>query len=185
MILPIAALGMPVLRKVAVDIDKDYEELDKLIDNMFKTMYHSDGIGLAAPQVNKSIRLFIIDASPMEEDEPDLADFKKVFINAQITEEEGEEWIFNEGCLSVPGIREDVKRKPKITIEYYDENFNFHEDIFDGTIARIIQHEYDHIEGVVFTDHLSPLKKRLLKSKLINITKGIVDIKYKMKFPKK
>ncbi|QIE60830.1 peptide deformylase [Rasiella rasia] len=190
MILPIVAYGDPVLRKKATAINQDYPKLDALIDNMFETMYGARGIGLAAPQVGVAIRLFLVDATPFEDDE-DLseeeqalcADFKKVFINANILEEEGDEWAFNEGCLSIPNINEDVFRQPTITIEYYDENFVKHTDTFDGIVARIIQHEYDHIEGILFTDKLSVLKKRLLKTKLANISKGKIDVSYRMKFP--
>ena len=152
---------------------------------MFETMYSSKGVGLAAPQINKSIRLFVIDASPFADEYPELEGWKKVFINPQILVEEGEEWDFNEGCLSIPGIREDVERKPELILEYEDENFELHEEKFDGVVARVIQHEYDHLEGILFTDHLSPLKKRLLKGKLNDISKGIVDVNYKMKFAKK
>lgn len=184
MILPIVAYGDPVLKREAEEIEKDYPFLEELIDNMFETMYQAEGVGLAAPQIGKSIRLFIVDASPFEDEEPDLKDFKKVFINPIIVEEEGEEWSFNEGCLSIPGIREDVKRQPKITIEYYDRDFNLLEETYEGVAARIIQHEYDHIEGILFTDLINPLKRRLLKSKLNNITKGNVKVPYRMKFPK-
>ena len=182
MILPVYGYGTPVLRKVAKEIDKNFDKLNELIQNMTETMHQSDGVGLAAPQIGKSIRLFIIDASPLEEDDESLKDFKKTFINAQIIEEEGKEWDFKEGCLSLPGIREEVRRKPKIRIQYYDENFNFYDEYFDGIKARIIQHEYDHTEGILFTDRLSPLKKRLLKARLTAITKGKVSIEYKMKF---
>ena len=185
MILPIVAYGDPVLKKVAEEIDSDYPGLEKLIADMFETMYSSKGVGLAAPQINKSIRLFIIDASPFADEYPELEGWKKTFINPRILEEEGEEWDFNEGCLSIPGIREDVERKPDLILEYEDENFELHEEKFDGIIARVIQHEYDHLEGILFTDHLSPLKKRLLKGKLNDISKGIVDVNYKMKFPKR
>jgi len=190
MILPIVAFGDPVLRKKCKEISKEYPKLDILIENMFETMYGARGIGLAAPQVGVPIRLFIVDASPFDDDE-DLtdeerafvADFKKVFINAKITSEEGDEWAFNEGCLSIPDINEDVFRQPKITIEYLDENFTAHTETYEGIVARIIQHEYDHIEGVLFTDKLSPLKKRMIKGKLANISKGKIDPKYRMKFP--
>jgi peptide deformylase len=185
MILPIVAYGDPVLKKVAEEIDSDYPGLDKLIEDMYETMYSSKGVGLAAPQINKSIRLFIIDASPFADEYPELEGWKKTFINPRILEEEGEEWDFNEGCLSIPGIREDVERKPELILEYEDENFELHEEKFDGIIARVIQHEYDHLEGILFTDHLSPLKKRLLKGKLTDISKGIVDVNYKMKFAKR
>ncbi len=185
MILPIVAYGDPILKKVAKDITKDYPELDKLLVNMFETMYNANGVGLAAPQVGKSIRLFIVDASPFadEEENQHLKDFKKIFINAEIIEEEGEEWPFNEGCLSIPKIREDVLRLPKIRIKYQDENFKKHDEEFDGMVARVIQHEYDHTEGVLFIDHINPLRKRLLKAKLTDITKGNISVDYKMKFP--
>lgn len=185
MILPIVAYGDPVLKKMAEEIDENYPNLKELISNMFDTMYGSNGVGLAAPQVDKSIRLFIVDASPYREDDEFLGTFKKIFINPIIVEEEGSEWDFNEGCLSIPGIREDVKRKPKVVIEYYDENFVLHEETYTGLAARIIQHEYDHIEGVLFTDRINPFKRRLLKSKLGDIAKGKIDVDYKMKFPLK
>ncbi len=193
MILPIVAYGDPILKKEAVEIDENYEGLQSLIDNMWETMYNAHGVGLAAPQIGKSIRLFIVDASPFAEDqeeEPDpkaagLDGFKKVFINPIIEEEHGENWGFQEGCLSIPAIREEVYRKEKIVISYFDENFDFHEDTYEGYAARVIQHEYDHVDGILFTDHLSPLKKRLLGKKLNNISKGIVDIPYRMKFPVK
>ena len=192
MILPIVAYGDPVLKREAEEIDEDYKGLKELISNMFETMYEASGVGLAAPQINKSIRLFIVDGSPFAEveegEEPDplaegLENFKKVFINPIIEEEEGEEWGFAEGCLSIPQIREEVFRKPKIKISYFDENWQFHEEEYEGYAARIIQHEYDHVEGVLFTDHLSPLKKRMLKKKLVNISKGSIDVQYRMKFP--
>ncbi len=191
MILPIVAYGDPVLKKEAQEIDKDFPGLDKLIADMFETMYAASGVGLAAPQIGKSIRLFIVDGSPFAEDEEDEEDpraegienFKKVFINPIIEEETGEEWGFNEGCLSIPKIREEVFRQEKITISYYDENWELREETYEGYSARIIQHEYDHIEGVLFTDHLSPLKKRLLTKRLQNISKGDVEVSYKMKFP--
>ena len=189
MILPIVAIGDPVLKRVADKIDKDHEGLSDLIENMFETMYKANGVGLAAPQVGKSIRLFIVDASPFAEDGEEgtekLKNFKKVFINAKIVDETGEEWGFNEGCLSIPGIREEVFRNEKIKIHYYDEKFKEHTESFDGYAARIIQHEYDHIEGILFTDLISPLRKRMLKRKIEEITKGEVDVAYKMKFPKK
>jgi peptide deformylase len=183
MIYPIVAYGDPVLKKVAVDITKDYEGLAEVIENMWETMYAANGIGLAAPQIGKSIRLFVVDATAFEDDEPELADFKKVFINARIVEEDGEKWPFNEGCLSIPKIREDISRHEEIVIEYLDENFKKHKDTFSGMAARIIQHEYDHIDGILFVDHLSPLRKRLLSGKLNDITKGNVDVDYRMKFP--
>ena len=179
MILPIYLIGHPVLRKVAKDIDKDYPELDKLISDMFDTMYKSDGVGLAAPQVGKSIRLFVIDGNPMAEEYPELEGFKKVFINAHLVDEEGEEWSFNEGCLSIPGIREDVKRLTKFRLQYYDENWEYHDELFEGGQARIMQHEYDHLDGILFTDKISPIRRRLIKSKLAAIAKGRVVPKYK------
>jgi len=185
MILPIVAYGDQVLKKKAVDIDKDYPHLEELINNMFDTMYEANGVGLAAPQVGKSIRLFVVDASPFEDKEADLKDFVQVFINPIIVDESGEEWSFNEGCLSIPTVREDVMRKPKILVRYYDENFEYYEEEFEGLAARVIQHEYDHIEGKLFTDRLSSFKRTLLKGKLSDISKGKVDVDYKMKFPKK
>lgn len=185
MIKTIVAYGNQSLRKKSEEIEPDYEGLETLIDDMFETMYKSDGIGLAAPQIGKSIRLFVIDASVMADDDPTLDGFKKVFINAQKLDESGEEWEFNEGCLSLPAIREDIKRKEVIRLSYLDENFNPHEEVFDGIKARIIQHEYDHLEGVLFIDHVSPLRKRLLKSKLNAIEKGKVSTNYKIKFAKK
>jgi len=190
MILPIVAYGDPILRKESEEITKEYPKLDELIENMFETMYEARGIGLAAPQIGVPIRLFIVDATPFEDDE-DLSEeeqkfvstFKKVFINAKILEESGDEWAFDEGCLSIPDVREDVFRQPNIVIEYQDENFKKHKESFSGIVARIIQHEYDHIEGILFTDKLSPLKKRLIKGRLENISKGKVSIDYRMKFP--
>jgi len=193
-IIPIEAYGSLVLRKEGEDIDKNYPGLDELIENMFETMYQASGVGLAAPQVGKAIRLFIIDASPFAEPDDEgkvdekakgLEDFKEVFINAEIIEEDGELWAFEEGCLSIPEIREDVYREPRIRMTYYDQDWNFHDKVYDGFAARIIQHEYDHIDGILFTDHLKPLKKRLLQRKLKDISKGIVDIKYRMRFPNK
>lgn len=190
MILPIVAYGDPVLRKVGVDIDKDYPNLSELIENMRETMENAQGVGLAAPQIDKSIRLFLVNTAPFGEDEDleeeertFLSNFNKVFINAKILKEEGDEWAFTEGCLSIPDIREDVFRQNKITIEYLDENFEKHTDTIDGLAARVVQHEYDHIEGILFTDKISSLKKRLLKKKLENITKGKVNADYRMKFP--
>lgn len=183
MIFPIVAYGHPNLRKVAVDIDKDYPGLQQFIADMFETMYESNGVGLAAPQVNRAIRLFIIDATPYADDFPGEKELKKVFINARIVEETGEEWAFNEGCLSIPDIREDVLRKPDIKIDYYDENFEFHSESISGVLARVIQHEYDHLEGVLFVDHINPLRKIILKRKLSDIAKGLVKTDYRMIFP--
>lgn len=197
MILPIVAYGDPVLKKEAEILTKEYPDLELLIANMFETMYAASGVGLAAPQIGKSIRLFVIDGSPFAEDdeeddevEPDpravgMEGFKKVFINPIIEKESGEKWGFNEGCLSIPKIREDVYRHETIEISYFDENWNLHEETFSGYAARIIQHEYDHLEGVLFTDHLSVLKRKLLQKRLQNISKGSIDTDYKMKFPLK
>ena len=185
MILPIVAYGHPTLRKVAVDIKPDYPGLDELIANMFETMYHSEGVGLAAPQVNHGIRLFIIDASPYSEDKPELQGFKKVFINPHIIEEYGEEVSFNEGCLSIPKIREDVMRKPTIRILYQDRDFKSYDEIYEGIPARIIQHEYDHLEAKLFVDRINPLRKMLLKKKLNDIMSGNIEVDYKMIFPVK
>ena len=193
MILPIVAYGDPVLKKEAEEIDQTFPKLKELIGDMYETMYAAQGVGLAAPQIGKSIRMFVVDGSPFadeeeEDDEPDpkaagIENFKKVFINPIIEEEEGEEWGFHEGCLSIPKIREEVFRKEKVHISYYDENFEFHEEVFEGYAARIIQHEYDHVDGILFTDHLSPLKRILLTKRLQNISKGEVNVDYKMKFP--
>ncbi|WP_116790805.1 peptide deformylase [Flavobacterium psychrotrophum] len=189
MILPIIGYGDPVLRKKGVEIPKDYLNLKQIIADMYETMYNAYGVGLAAPQVGLAIRLFIIDTRPFSEDEDLvkeeqelLSTFKKTFINPVITKEEGEEWGFNEGCLSIPEVREDVYRHERITIEYFDEDFNKHTDVYDGLIARVIQHEYDHIEGILFTDRLSSLKKRLINKKLQNIMEGKTRPDYKMKF---
>lgn len=190
MILPIIAYGDAVLKKKAKEISKEYPELEALIANMYETMYNAYGVGLAAPQIGLAIRLFLVDTSPFAEDESlsddekaALKNFKQTFINAEILEEEGDEWVFNEGCLSIPHVREDVFRKPSITIKYQDENFKEYTKTFDGLIARVIQHEYDHIDGILFTDKLSSFKRRLIKGKLLNISKGKIDVDYKMKFP--
>lgn len=189
MILPIVAYGSPILRKKALKIDDKYPNLQELISNMKETMANAYGVGLAAPQVDLSIRLFVVDTSPFAEDEEldaeereQLKSFKRVFINAEIISEEGEQWAFNEGCLSIPGIRADVVRKEQITIEYEDENFEKHTETLVGLAARVVQHEYDHIEGVLFTDKIASLKKRLIKKKLENISKGKIDSDYRMKF---
>ena len=190
MILPIVAYGDPVLKKKAKDIDKDYPKLTELIDNMYETMYGAFGVGLAAPQIGLAIRLFLVDTEPFSEDESfndqekvELKGFKKTFINPIILEESGDEWAFNEGCLSIPDVREDVFRQPNIKIQYQDENFETHVEEYSGLIARVIQHEYDHVEGILFTDKLSSFKKRLIKGKLQNISKGKIKIDYKMRFP--
>ncbi len=189
MILPIVGYGDPVLRKKAEDISKDDPNLKQIIADMYETMYNAYGVGLAAPQVGLSIRLFVIDTKPFSEDEDltkeeqeQLAGFRKTFINPVITKEEGEEWGFNEGCLSIPEVREDVYRHERITIEYFDEDFNKQTEVYDGLRARVIQHEYDHIEGILFTDRISSLKKRLIQKKLQNIMEGKTRPDYKMKF---
>lgn len=183
MIYPITVYGEPLLRKIAEPITPDYPELKKLVEDMFETMYHSDGVGLAAPQIGLSIRIFVVDASTAAEDEPELEGFKKAFINPEILEFRGDEWVMNEGCLSLPEIREDVSRPEFIKIKYYDENFVEHIEEYGGFAARVIQHEYDHLEGKLLIDYLSPLKKRMLKSRLINITKGKVKTSYRIIIP--
>lgn len=188
--LPIVAYGDPILRKKAEDIDEDYPNLKQLISDMFETMYAAHGVGLAAPQIGLPIRLFVIDATPFAEDDEDaggdpaLKDFKKVLINPIILEERGEKWAFSEGCLSIPEINEEVMRAPDVVVNYLDENFEEHEVELSGLAARVVQHEYDHIEGKLFVDKLSPLKKAMLKGKLDAISKGMVQVGYKMKFPK-
>ncbi|HEY1115117.1 MAG TPA: peptide deformylase [Chitinophagaceae bacterium] len=194
MILPIVAYGHPILRKVAEDIDKDYPGLDQLIEDMWETMYASNGVGLAAPQVNRGIRVFVVDSAQifanMDEDErreenyPDAPGVKQVFINAHIVEELGDDWAYNEGCLSIPKIREDVNRAEEVTLEYMDQHFKKHVKTFSGVTGRIILHEYDHIDGKLFIDHISPLKRKLLKRKLDDIVKGNVRVDYKMSFYK-
>ncbi len=194
MVLPIYAYGSSVLRQECEEIEEG-ADISNLLNDMFETMYKSQGVGLAAPQIGKALRLFIVDAASFADEEPEneeeaknfeiLKNFKKVFINPIIEEEEGTEWAFSEGCLSIPGIREDVNRKSLVTISYFDENWQFKEEKFGGIAARIIQHEYDHIEGILFTDYLNPLKKRLLKKKLTDISKGKVDVNYRMTFPVK
>ena len=183
MVLPVLAYGHPLLRRTAKEIDEDYPGLKELIENMFETMYTTNGVGLAAPQVNLSIRMFVVDASPFADEIPEAAGFKRALINPEIIEEKGEEWIFNEGCLSIPEVREDVLRKPEIRIRYYDENFEFHDEKFNNVMARIIQHEYDHLQGIMFVDRVSNIRKMLLKRKLSDISKGNIDVKYKMIFP--
>ncbi len=193
MIFPIVAYGHPVLRKVATDIDPDYPGLPKLIEDMWETMYASAGVGLAAPQVNKPIRLFVVDTAQMfanmDDDEknefPDAPGIKSVFINARIVELDGDEWPYNEGCLSIPKIREDILRQDTVTLEYQDENFEAITKTFTGLSARVIQHEYDHLEGKLFIDYISPLKRKLMKGKLTDISKGKISVDYKMLFPDK
>ncbi|HEX8575261.1 MAG TPA: peptide deformylase [Flavobacterium sp.] len=189
MILPIIGYGDPVLRKVCEVITPDHQNLKDIIADMYETMYNAYGVGLAAPQVGLGIRLFVIDTTPFSEDEDlkkeeqqQLKEFKKTFINAKMIKEEGPEWCFNEGCLSIPEVREDVYRHETITIEYFDENFNKKTETYNGLIARVIQHEYDHIEGILFTDHVSTLKKQLIKKKLQNIMEGKARPDYRMKF---
>ncbi len=190
MILPIVAYGDPVLRKKCEPIGEDYPQLKELIANMWETMYAANGVGLAAPQIGRDIRIFLVDTEPFADD-PDLdeaereqlKEFQRVFINAEILEETGNAWSFNEGCLSIPDVREDVSRKPELTIRFLDEEFQEHTLTCDGLLARVIQHEYDHIEGILFTDHISTLKKRLLKNRLSNISKGKITVDYKMRFP--
>lgn len=190
MIYPVVAYGDPVLRKKAKEVTPDYPNLEQIIENMWETMYDASGVGIAAPQVGMPLRIFVIDAAPFADD-PDLdareqevlKGFKKVFLNAQVIEESGEEWAFNEGCLSIPNVREDVFRQEQVTIKYHDEHFNEHTETFTGLAARVVQHEYDHIEGVLFTDKISSLKKRLIKGKLANISKGKVRVDYRMRFP--
>ena len=190
MILPIVAYGDPVLKKKAKPIDKDYPKLEELISNMWDTMYNAYGVGLAAPQVGVPIRLFVIDAAPFAEDDDltaeekeYLIDFKRVFINARVIEETGDEWAFSEGCLSIPDVREDIFRKPEVTIEYQDQNFETKTETFTGLAARVVQHEYDHTEGILFTEKISSLKKRLINGRLKKISSGKIKVDYKMRFP--
>ncbi|MFK7904775.1 MAG: peptide deformylase [Chitinophagales bacterium] len=188
MVLPIIAYGNPVLRKVGEDISKDHPKLKELVANMFETMYNARGVGLAGPQVGLSLRIFVADTVQILQDVTEDNDFagetgiKKVFINAEIIEESGDEWMYDEGCLSIPNIQEGVSREETVRIQYYDEDFNFYDETYSGFTARVIQHEYDHIDGVLFTDHLSPLKQRMMKRKLEKISKGDVDVNYRMKF---
>lgn len=192
MILPIVAYGSPVLRKVAEDIDADYPQLDKLLEDMWETLYNSNGVGLAAPQVNKGIRIFLVDSAQIFENEeddddldyPDGPGYKGVFINAHIVELGGKEWSYNEGCLSIPKVREDIVRKESVTLEYMDEHFVEHTKTFNGLTARIILHEYDHLEGKLFIDYMKPLKRTLIKRKLDDISKGKIRVDYRMIFPK-
>ena len=194
MILPIVAYGHPILRKVAREIDETYPDLPKLLEDMWETMYASNGVGLAAPQINKDIRLFVMDSAQIfanreedddEEEYPDAPGIKQAFINPKVIELGGDDWAYNEGCLSIPKIREDIYRAEEVTLEYLDEGFKKHTKTFTGITARIILHEYDHIEGKLFIDYLSPLKRKLMKRKLDNITRGEVAVDYRMLFPKK
>jgi len=186
MVYPIVVYGSPVLRQVAKEIDRDYADLGQLVSDMFETMYKSDGMGLATPQIGKSLRLFVIDLTALEdkEEKESLKDFKKVFINARIIEYGGGIWTMNEGCLSFPLLREDVERKNRIRIQYYDENWEFHDEYFEGMKARVIQHEYDHVDGVLFIDLIPPLRRKLIKGKLQDITKCKVDVSYQIKLLK-
>lgn len=184
MILPITLYGDPVLRKVAENIDMKYEGLSELIENMFESMYNAEGVGLAAPQIGLSIRIFVVDLSPLEKDEPSLAGFRKAFINAKIVERSGDEELMEEGCLSIPGIHEEVYRKNYIRIQYLDTDGTLRDEEYTGYTARVLQHEYDHLDGIMFTDHCSPLRKRLLKRRLTEISKGITNASYRVKVPK-
>ncbi|MCB0836000.1 MAG: peptide deformylase [Bacteroidetes bacterium] len=185
MILPIVGYGHPTLKKKAKPITPDYPELEELLENMFETMYNALGVGLAAPQVNLPIRIFVVDGSELEGDGEDMTGFKKVFINPEKIEETGPEWTFEEGCLSIPDIRENVRRPGDIRLRYFDENFHEITEEFGGMKARIIQHEYDHLEGVLFTDHISQLRRSMLKGRLSKISKGDISVDYPMKFPHK
>ncbi|GAB4230329.1 MAG: peptide deformylase [Ekhidna sp.] len=182
MIFPIVLYGDPVLKKKAADVQQGDEKVGDFVESLFETMYAAQGVGLAAPQVGQSLRVFVVDTSPMEDEEEE--GLKQAFINPEMIEELGEEWAFEEGCLSIPGVRADVNRKPTIKIKYFDADWNEHEQTFDGMKARVIQHEYDHIEGKLFTDYLTPFKKRLLKGKLANISKGKTDAEYRVKVPR-
>lgn len=183
MILPVVAYGHPVLKKVAREIDPSFPKLKEFVADMFETMYLSDGVGLAAPQVNQSIRVFVVDCSAFSDKYPEAKEYKRVFINPEIYGYEGDEYSFNEGCLSFPGLREDIVRKPVIHIKYFDEDFQPHDERIDGINARVIQHEYDHIQGIVFVDRMSSLRRMIIKGKLNDISKGNVDVAYKMMFP--
>ena len=192
MILPVVAYGNPILRKVAADIEQDYPDLQKLISDMWETVYHTNGVGLAAPQINKSLRVFVVDTLQIVEgfdaedklEYPDEQPIKRIFINAHKVEESGDLWAYNEGCLSIPKVREDVKRTQNVTLHYLDENFTEHTETFSGITGRVIQHEYDHLDGKLFIDYIAPLKKRLIKKKLDDISTGKVRVDYRMLFPK-
>ena len=184
MILPITVYGDPVLRKITENIDLPYEGLPELIESMFESMYNAEGVGLAAPQIGLSIRMFVVDLSPLGKDEPSLTGFKKAFVNAKITERSGDEELMEEGCLSIPGIHEEILRKDHIRIQYHDPDGTFRDEVYKGYTARVLQHEYDHLDGIMFTDHCSPLKRRLLKRKLTDISKGITSATYRIKIPK-
>ena len=184
MILPIYAYGQPVLRKQSVDITKDYPDLKQLIADMYETMYAAKGVGLAAPQIGKDIRLFVVDTLQLDKKNQTAVGFKKVFINAQMLDESGDPWVYEEGCLSIPDIHVDIERNPSIRLRYLDEEFNEHEEVFEKINARVIQHEYDHIEGVLFIDRMKPLKRRLINGKLEKIKRGDIDVKHPMRFVK-
>ncbi len=184
MIYPITVYGDPVLRKVTTDIDKNYEGLKKLVEDMFETMHNADGVGMAAPQIGLTERIFVVDLAPLGDDEPSLKDFKKAFINAHIIERSGEKVLMDEGCLSIPGLREDVFRFSTIRIKYFDENWVEYDEVYSGFPARVLQHEYDHLDGIMFVDYCTPLKKRLLKGKLIDISKGNITTSYRIKVPR-
>ncbi len=181
--MPVTAYGHPILRKVARPVDKGDPDVNELIDNMFETMYHTNGVGLAAPQVNRSVRIFLVDATSYEKEYPEVKGFKKVFINPEVIRRGGKDWKMDEGCLSVPGINEAVQRPDEVTIHYYDQNWEAREETYSGILGRIIQHEYDHLEGILFTDHLSPLKKTLLRRKLRDIAHGKAEVDYRMLLP--
>jgi len=178
MVYPVVVYGHPVLRKIAEDVDRDYPGLQELINDMFETMYRAEGVGLAAPQIGKSVRIFVVDGTPLAEDEPEMADFKKVFINARITEKAGEIVPMNEGCLSIPNLREEVNRESHMRITYFDEKWNQQSEVYKGYKARVILHEYDHLDGIMFTDKVSPLRRRLLQRKLTDISKGKFEADY-------
>jgi peptide deformylase len=180
---PIYVYGHPVLRKIAKDIEKDHPDLDTLIADMFETMYNSDGLGLAAPQIGKSLRIFVIDGEPLGEDHPEMKDFKKVYINPRVVERKGEIVPMNEGCLSLPGIHEEVDRESELRIQYYDQEWNYHDEVYNGYKARVVLHEYDHLDGVLFTDRLSPLRRRLIKGKLNDLTRGKFTADYRTVLP--
>ncbi len=184
MIYPITVYGDPVLRKKTTDIDKTYEGLEKFVDDMFETMHNAEGVGLAAPQIGITDRIFVVDLSPLGEDEPLLIDFKKTFINPHIIEKSGDKILMDEGCLSIPGLREDVLRFNTIRIKYFDQNWQEYDEVYTGFTARVLQHEYDHLDGIMFVDYCSPLKKRLLKGKLADISKGNVTTSYRIKIPR-
>ena len=184
MIYPITVYGDPVLRKVTTDIDRNYEGLEKLVSDMFDTMHNAEGVGLAAPQIGLTDRIFVVDLSPLGEEEPLLKDFRKAFVNAHIVEKSGEKVLMDEGCLSLPGLREDVLRYSTIRIKYFDEKWHEYDEVYTGFTARVLQHEYDHLDGVMFVDYCSPLKKRLLKGKLTDISKGDVTTSYRIRVPR-